>query len=194
MSKLNIVKSALESNPNVVIIMSDEYRENLFPYRVKFPNGIDQGYNILSGQFFDFRVAPKNGLYTLAELQSFMLGLVPALEPTARDDFRQYQSMFWCGGLRFEEIIGYEKVSTKRIQTLTDEGLLGAYKSFVDGKRIVDAEDTIMYARGILVGVYPDKEFAQDVCEGKIKESNPVSLKELKRYQHGRGLLQRIFG
>ena len=136
MSKLSIVRQALETNPEVIIVDSQE--RNYLPDR--------------SGFFchtMDYWVAPKDGLYTAEELQDFMMSLVPeGLQPTCKDDFRQYDknSDLEFGKLYFDEKVGEERKITKRILTLTDEELFNV-AGFVNGEQTIDNDVIQEYTR-----------------------------------------------
>ena len=181
MSKLKIVRQALETNPDVVLVNADE--RNYLPGR--------------SGFFchtVDYWVAPKNGLYTADELQAFMMELVPNLEPTCKDDFRQYSKNgdLGFGKLYFDEKVGQGRRITKRILTLTDEELLNV-AGFVDGKQTIDKDVTEEYTRRIWVKPFPNEAFARDILDGKLKYSEySARSTDLKRYQPN--LLQRLVG
>lgn len=181
MSKLTIVRQALETNPEVVIVNADV--RNYLPDR----NG-----------FFchtvSYWVAPKNGLYTADELQTFMMGLVPDLTPTQKDAFRQYDKNgdLQFGKLYFDEKVGEERRTTKRILTLTDEELLNV-AGFVDGKQTIDEDVTEKYTRRTWVCPFPNEAFARDVLKGKLAFSQYCAkLSDLKKYQPN--LIQRLAG
>lgn len=168
MSKLTIVRQSLETNPEVVI--AKVFENNYLPRR--------NGY---WSHTMDFCVAPKNGLYTAEELQEFMMSLVPkGLQPTCRDDFRQYDenSDLSLGKLYFDEDIGQEKVT--RICTLTDEELLNV-SGFVNGQRTI--EESRPYQRRTWVSPFPSKALVYDLLEGKLSSEYSVRPEELRRYQ-----------
>lgn len=181
MSKLSIVRQALETNPEVIIVDSQE--RNYLPER--------------SGFFchtLDYWVAPKNGLYTAEELQGFMMGLVPNLKPTQQDDFRQYDknSDLAFGKLYFDEKVGEGRRITKRILTLTDEELLNV-AGFVNGEQTIDKDVTEEYTRRTWVRPFPNEAFARDVLDGKLEFSEyQARPSDLKRYQPN--LVQRLMG
>jgi hypothetical protein len=179
MSKLSIVRQALETNPEVIIVSSEEI--NYLPDR-----------NGFFCHTMDYWVAPKNGLYTAEELQAFMMRLVPNLEPTCKDDFLQYEKSgnLELGKLYFDEDVGQEKVT--RVCTLTDEQLLNV-SGFVKGQRTI--EETRSYERRTWVRPFPNEAFARDVLDGKLENSEyGARQSDLKRYQSQQSLLQRILG
>ena len=168
MSKLTTVRKSLETNSEAVI--AKVFEKNYLFER--------NGY---LSHTMDFWVAPKNGLYTVKELQEFMISLVPnGMEPTERFDFRQCnsESELELGKLYFEENIGQEKV--KRICTITDEELLNV-SGFVDGEKTI--EEVRPYKRIIGVLPFPSEAFVGDFLEGKLSSSSRVRPEDLKRYQ-----------
>jgi len=176
MSKLTIVRQALETNPEIVIakVFEKKYFEN---------------YVSTTGwcHTLDFFIAPKKGLYTADELQAFMIGLVPGLAPTAKDEFRQYKGGGMdFGKLYFDEAVGKEKIT--RIGAITDEELKHA-AGFVDGQRTI--EETLPYQRRIWVRPFPSEAFVKDVLENKVRESGATS-QELRKYQARPGFFQRL--
>jgi len=187
MSKLEIVRKALETNPLVVIVNTETI--NYLPDR--------QGYFCHT---VDYWVAPKNGLYTADELQAFMVGLVPDLTPTQKDNFRQdtKDSDLSFGKLYFDEKVGEERRITKRILTLNDNELFGA-DGFIDGKQTIDEEVIEDYTRRVWVCPFPSERFVRDVLDEKLKNSEyRVSPSDLRNYLPKQpsqpNLLQRLIG
>ena len=64
MSKLSVVRKSLKENQEVIIVQVITH--NYLP-------GMDERLS----HTVDFWVAPRNGLYTVDELQAFMMRLVP---------------------------------------------------------------------------------------------------------------------
>ena len=166
MSKLTVVRQSLEANPDVVIVHVDDQKY--------FPN--KDGY---WSQKVDYIVAPRRRLYTADELQEFMMGLVPDLQPTSVDSFRQYGNTLRFGLLYFDEKVGEEE----RVLTLTAEDLLNSNTSdFVNGKR-TSTEDLL---RRTWVRPYPNKAFARDVIEGILRfKRYATDLDTLRKYERG---------
>ncbi len=200
MSKLTIVRKSLETNPKIIVVHISETID--LPGRNGFCLPSD------SRHYVNYWIAPKNGLYTADELQTFMMGLVPGLTPTEKEDFIQYDknSDLKFGRLYFAEKIGEERRITKRIITLTDEmfcvdvidkDLIKEHMrecfGLVDGKRTIDEEVTKEYMRGIWVSPFPNEAFARDVLNEKL-EGYPYQVKpgDLRRYQPN--LVQRVLG
>lgn len=185
MSKLKIVREALETNPDIVIANID--------IRIHLPNPV--GYFCHT---IDYWVAPKKGLYEVDDLQAFMMGLIPrGLEPTSIDYFHQYdkKSDLVFGKLYFDESVGEQRTITKRILTLYDEELFDS-EGFVDGKRVIDEDKIEEYKRRIWVYPFPSKTFVRDVLSKKLEFGNfRATPKELEEYKPGTpDLLQRLIG
>ena len=174
MSKLTVVREALESNPDVVIV--DVIEQNYFPGKVGWWS-----------HTIDYRVAPKTGLYTADELQAFMLGLVPDLEPTTKDPFQSYLKQLDFGKLYFDETIG---ATVQGTLTLTDEEFLGDKDlvdrlGLVDGKTTIDKNVTEEYERRTFVKLYPNEAVARDIINHKLNAIGAehwIALKDLKSY------------
>ncbi len=189
MSKLSIVRKTLESNPAILIV--NVTGENYFPERKGF-----------FSQTVDFIVAPKKGIYSAPELQLFMMGLVPGLEPTCTDDFRQYGKTrdLSVGKLYFDEKIAEEKKITRRIITSTDDELTNMlemvddkpinFYGFEDGKRTIDTEVIEDHLRRTWVRPYPDVNIAKAVLEGKIFSPYNITAEEFEKYRSN--FLQRM--
>lgn len=150
MSKLTIVREALGLNLNISVVSI--LKNNYLPER--------HGY---FSHTVDYLVAPKNGLYEADELQTFMMGLIPSLEPSMKEDFEQSSDILRFGRLFFDEVIGRERRTIKRILTLTDEELYNV-AGFVDGKRTIDTHVVEEYRRRILVRPFPDELYARNVA------------------------------
>lgn len=153
--KLAKVKRALNSNNDVVIVNVEE--------KIHLPER--DGF---WSHTVDFWVAPKKGLYTADELQNFMIKLIPDLEPSSKDDFREDPYRITFGKLYFDEKIGEERVTTKRVITLTDEKLFDLAGGFPDGKKTIETNEVFDYKRRIWVRLYPNEKFARDVLDGKL--------------------------
>ena len=181
MSKLSVVRETLEKNPGVVIVHTDK--------KVYLPDK-----NGFFCHTIDYWVAPKDGLYTAKELQRFMLGLIPNLPPTSKDDFVQWKKdgELQFGKLYFDEKVGEERTITKRILVLTDEELLDANR-FVGGKLIIDKDVTEDYVRRTWVRPFPNEAFAMDVLNGKLRNYEyGANQNILRRYKPS--LLQKLVG
>ena len=156
MSKLQTIRGALESNPDAVIVKSYDIKSN----RV-FTN-IYGHY----AQFVNYFVAPKTEVQdinpgSLSELERFMLGLVPDLEPNQVKKFearrkgwrsREYV-ITRLGSVSFVEEVG-EVVSELK---LTDEELSQWHKSSQKTPPTTDSRDAY---RDITINVCPNSNIA----------------------------------
>lgn len=89
------LREALESDPNVVIVNVEAASfRHFYDYR-----------NGLLDELVDYWVAPKKGLYTMRELQAFMVAhLIPRdMAPTCIYNFRQHNGTLELGRLHFDE-------------------------------------------------------------------------------------------
>lgn len=181
MNKLSIIRNALQTNPEVIII--SEKKENYLPNTAPWSNFC---------QTVDFYVAPKNGLYTAIELQQFMMGLIPDLKQTQKDDFRHDDDTLNLGKLYFDEKVGEQRSITKRILTVTDEDLLNL-AGFVNGEQTINHDVTEDYARRTWVRPFPNEAYAQDVLNGRLIGYR-INHTELRTYKPHKSLYQRLTG
>lgn len=87
------IKDALEKNPSVILVDVIERKgEPFYGLGVNSWNQIDD---------INIYVAPKNGLYTAEELNQ--LELIPDLEPSQKENFKQNRNGLVFGSLLFEE-------------------------------------------------------------------------------------------
>ncbi|MDP3729688.1 MAG: hypothetical protein Q8R26_02990 [bacterium] len=170
MSKLTHVRKALEDNPSITIVGAPE--RNYLPGR--------DGY---WSHTIDFHVAPKTGgVYTAKELQELMISLIPGLEPTRRDDFREWDREMEFGKVYFDEDIGTEAVRHEIV--LIDEDMFSS-GGFVDGKRIIERTEKV--ERRTWVRLFPNAQIAAAALEGENKYRIPKS--ELTKH---RGIVARL--
>lgn len=157
MSKLAIVRDALQADPGVLIVGVEE--------RTHLPNP-----NGIWTQIIDFVIAPAKAIYRPKALQSFMLGLVP-LEATRKDDFRSWDlGEMEFGRLYFDETIG----TSTTIQTIviTDPDV-PVPDSYLDGSLTINeggatSQDLLRRTR---IYVYPDLRYARRAMKGEDKHS-----------------------
>lgn len=173
MSKLTTIKQALETNALVDVV--EELRMESLP-SVAHPH--HQGWVI-------YRVAPKVGLYSVKDLQAFMLSLVPGMEPSSKDDFYEgnyanHGTYLRFGKLVFAEAVGQMTICRKLV--LTDDD----YKAAA-GKEIIEVEETLQITRAIFIHVYPSREIsvkhrnALDISYDRLAECMPPPRKSLAR-------------
>ena len=152
MSKFTHIRKTLQDNPNITIVGAPE--RNYLP-------GRDGEWS----HTVDFHVTPKTGgVYTAKDLQALMMSLVPGLEPTYQDDFRELDREMWFGRLYFDEDIGTEDVSHEIV--LTDEDMFSS-GGFIDGKRIIERTEKVR--RRTWVRLFPNAQIATAAlkCENK---------------------------
>lgn len=95
--KMQIVVDALRSNPDVVVVGGFE-RNYLQTGRQPLPNGWSRTLDIYTH--------PKKPMYNADELNDFMFNLVPELEPSCSDRFRDWGGELELGKLYYDESIG----------------------------------------------------------------------------------------
>lgn len=162
MNKLIQVTKVLESNPDIVIVGVPE--RNFHP-------SVDGGWS----HTVDFHVAPiSGGEYTAKRLQELIMSLVPKLQYTTKDDFRESDSELAFGKLYFDEVIGSANIRTEI--TLTDQSLFQS-DGFVDGKQVL--EKTHDLKRRVWVRLFPDISIAHLALAGVNEYS--ISKKDLAK-------------
>lgn len=170
MSKLTHVRKALQDNPSIKIVGAPE--QNYLP-----------GRNGYWSHTVDFHVAPKTGgVYTAKELQALMMSLVPGLEPTCKDDFREWDREMEFGKFYFDEDIGTEAVRHEVV--LSDEDMFSS-GGFVDGRRIIERTEKVQ--RRTWVRLFPNAQIAAAALEGENEYRIPKN--ELAKY---RGIVARL--
>jgi hypothetical protein len=152
MSKLATVRTALRLNNQVMV---HNVEEHLY---LPEPNGYWT-------HTVDFIITPVKGLYSVEELQGFMMGLVP-IEMSCKDDFRGGGEYLYFGKLYFDETIGTETVAGSRTIRITDPDV-NLPDSFEKGEMIIDLGQTIVRMRRTWVRVYPDREYAKRAMENE---------------------------
>ncbi len=178
MVKIKQIREALKSNPNVTIVGKPKIKNDL--KEEKYLGGIGPSYSFTAYSEF-YTIAPKNGLYTLTELQSFASNLFPEMDQRFFDNFRLYRG--WSGKrlrrdlylatLSFNEKIGEEKRVTQRSINLDDKRLLKDVDGFENGRREIKVEETIPYEKTLYLWVYPDERLARDVLERDVGVAIP---------------------
>ncbi|MFA6423800.1 MAG: hypothetical protein WCV83_00625 [Candidatus Magasanikbacteria bacterium] len=165
MNKLSQVREALEGNTSIVVVNCCDI--NYIPHR--------DGY---WSQTMSFVVAPKEGIFEAERLQSFMMSLVPGLEPTMVDQFRDAGDLMDFGKLYFDEDIGTEQV--RREITLTDESLFGM-DGFTNGKRVI--LEKLQVQRRTWVRLFPSEAVARACLEGTVPSKYSINKKVLQRFR-----------
>ncbi len=115
--------------------------------------------------FVQFGVAPSEGIYDAEALQSFMMNLIPKIEPTLVDrfNFNTNTKDLELGKLYFDEEIGVVKRSFNihdfsLLPLIADKGYKYILNSS-DGNFSIDKEDYIN--RRTLVRVFPNEQFVE---------------------------------
>jgi hypothetical protein len=121
-------------------------------------------------------------VYTAKELQALMMSLVPELEPTSKDNFREWDSEMEFGKLYFDEDIGTEAVRHEIV--LTDEDMFSS-SGFIDGKQIIELTEKVQ--RRTWVRLFPNAQIAVAALEGENECRIPKN--ELVKY---RGIVARL--
>lgn len=169
--KMQVVVDSLRTNPDIVVAGGFE-RNYLQTGEWPNPNGY-------WSRTLDIYTHPKKPIYDAEELNDFMFGLVPELEPTCSDRFRGYDRELELGKLYYDESIGKaaltatvelkEGLSIVRAGVLTPEW---------------EANRTLDLKQRTWVRVFPDEGHLLDAAEGKNEYRIPRN--ELGRSAGGR--------
>ena len=169
MSKLSTIKETLQHNPDITVLIHASE-----PFIRNDPLWI---------QTYDFLVAPKKGLYSAAELQEFMLSLVPGLEPDSKDDFKQYVNSdrtLRFGALCFAETIGHVAITT-------DDPDFEPFAFFPNSYAHCHEQEL---CRRIMVYPFPNEEYARAIAKvpggylpvrADISSAPATSIEECRR-------------
>jgi hypothetical protein len=166
MSKLTTVRSALASNSDVIVHSEKE--------KLYLPNASSSWTHTV-----DIIAYPSEGMYEKETLQAFMMGLVPTLEPSCKDDFLgSLPGYMYFGKLYFDEPIGTDVTSGTRTITITDldivipptlqhDGHMAEVRETEEGREIILNLDSCgKRMRRIWVRVYPDAGYANRASYG----------------------------
>ncbi len=165
-SKLAQIRKVLKNNPSVIIFAVQENNNLLKTDPRRFHYGVH------------FYVAPKIPLYTVDELQAFMLSLVPEITASYTDNFSELSEDFLeFGSLQFNENNGTETV--RREFTFVDESIVSDSR-FVGGKIVVEETNEVWWCT--FVNVFPNIEIASEVLSGQF--SGGILHTELLKYQN----------
>ena len=150
MSKLEIVRKALEENPLIIIAGVED--RNYLPGK--------SGYWSHTINFF---IAPKNPIYSIRRLQEFLSNLIPVslVIPTQDDEFRDEGPFLSFGKLYYDEDIGTETIQHEI--KLTEEGLIPPEK-LENGKLVLNRTERIQ--RRTWVSLYPNFDLAKNAIDG----------------------------
>ena len=179
MVKIKQIREALESNPNVIIVGKPKITNDL--RKEKYLGGTGPSYSFTAYDEF-YRIAPKNGLYTLVELQSFTRNLFPEIDQKFINNFylerggwsrKRLRRDLYLAMLSFREKIGEERRVTQRSISLDDKELLKDVDGFENGGIEIRVEKMIPYEKVLHLWVYPDERLARDVLERDVGVAIP---------------------
>ena len=156
--KMQVVVDSLRSNPDIVVVGGFE--------RNYLQNGQWPRPNSYWSRTLDIYTHPVKPMYDGEELNDFMFGLVPELEPTCYDHFRggkgRKENGLELGKLYYDESIGTAALSAT---VQLKEGL-----SIVKSGVLVpewQAGQTMDLQQRTWVRVFPDEGHLFDAAEGK---------------------------
>src|SRR3989344_8072016 len=106
-SLLHVIDEALKTNPLVIIVKRDDYIDFQRKLSLTAPKPLDQ-----TSHEVWYHVAPKEGLYTKAELNVFMNSLMPHLKRENHySHIYEDQHRLNLSWFMFREDIGVEKIT-----------------------------------------------------------------------------------
>lgn len=172
---MQVVVDSLRANPDVVVVGG---YERISLSTGKWPN--PDGYWSRTLNIFTH---PKDPIYTADELNMFMFGLVPELEPTCSDRFRggsHGDLSLGLGTLYYDERIGTAALSAtvqlrEGLSAIRSGGILASEWSI---------EQTLDLRQRTWVRVFPDAGHLADAAEGQNQYSIPTV--ELRKRGAGR--------
>lgn len=179
--KMQIVVDSLRANPEIVIVGGYE-RNYLKTVEWPTPNGF-------WSRTLDIYTYPVRPTYDADELNEFMLGLVPELEPTRSDRFHggdRRDDNLSLGVLYYDESIGTAALSAT-VQLNTGMSVVTADTLAPEWT----TSRTLDLSQRTWVRVFPDAGHVADAAEGINRDEIPVD--ELRRRGTGRiiaGLFQ----
>lgn len=169
--KMQVVVDALRNNPDVVVAGGFE-RNYLELGEWPRPDGF-------WSRTLDIYTHPKEPIYNAGELNDFMHSLVPELEPTQFDSFRDWDSELALGKLYYDDYIGTAALSAT-VQLKEGFGMLrsGIVPPQWQVKRTLDLRQRTW------VRVFPDEGHLLDAAENRNEYRIPRS--EIGRSVGGR--------
>ena len=93
------VEQRLNSFPNIVIVGE--------PAITKYP---PDKYSGPLRQMIEYKVAPREGLYTEKELQLFMRGLIGDIRLSGITDFQQHNGRLHFGSVHLDDVIDEQRI------------------------------------------------------------------------------------
>ena len=180
-SLLHVIDEALKTNPLVIIVKRDDYIDFQRKISLTAPKPLDQ-----TSHEVWYHVAPKEGLYTAAELSVFGNSLMPHLK--REDQYshlyedRYHLNLSW---FTFHEDIGVEKITvTEELElfdAVRDEFASFPQKNIENGKGKHTKSYELTHQRRVFVKTYPDVALAQDMLSGKVGKENHNSETKYSR-------------
>lgn len=173
--KMQVVVDSLRSNPDVVVVGA---HESTHLFTGEWPNPI--GY---WSRTLDIFTHPKEPIYKADELNEFMFGLVPELEPTTSDKFRggnHHDRTLELGKLYYDEHIGTAALSAT---VQLKEGLSVVRSGLVVAPEWSSSQ-TLDLSQRTWVRVFPDAGHLADAAEGRNQYNIPRH--ELRKRGAGR--------
>lgn len=164
--KMQFVVDSLQANPDVVVVGGYEHNY-LKDGQMPTPNGF-------WSRTLDIYTHPKDPIYDADELNEFMYGLVPELEPTCSDRFRQYgdrrSGTLELGKLYYDEAIG--TVATSAVVQLKEGLSIVRAGILTPGWATSRTADLLQRT---WVRVFPDAGHLADAAEGENEYRIPRS-------------------
>ncbi|MDP3734371.1 MAG: hypothetical protein Q8R37_04010 [Nanoarchaeota archaeon] len=177
MSILTTIQEGLESNPQVVVLRSDQR----IPYKTYRYD--DVLHKVV------YCLAPKEGLYCKDTLQQFLEGLFPDLTPIFTLKFHAAEDWMQCGSLLYSEVIAREE----SVFTLHDQDAFNSsiQREFFDSWHSSSASSSsrdnrhqittiVDYYRHILLKLFPDSALGLSYLSENQPIYDRVTLLQMK--------------
>lgn len=175
-SYLTIIRNTLEGKKERgEIVLYDNYDVKL-PFEKECESELSNDRIVYKCGLVRFHLAPINPIYDADGLNSFMAGLIPQLTPEDDRDFYWKDGKLLCGWQRFKDVIGFERVPTKKIE------LSGDIFKIRQGPISKVVENPVIAEYQILVTVspYPHEKIAE---KARVGGHVAISKKELDYYR-----------
>lgn len=189
MSKLEIIKNALEKNPNVVIGnvsegvyvpgIGDKWKHTLPEVATYVLPGL--GSNTIHAVCY--HIAPIGGLYTPNKLNEFMMELAIDFELKPSYINRISENLLYPigvdgGSLHFSEVVGEEKI----VREITiNEPNLKNLEGLIEGKKTITEYEDLF--RTISIKIFPNIPYLKDYINPKFVVSR-YNAENLAKYKY----------